>query len=305
MNNFVMMVGVVIVNYHNQSLTIHFVKDELSKIQEDLCVVIVNNGATQQSDDELISSLKAEPVSIDVFRKSDSNVYILSLSDNLGFAKANNLAVNFIDRYLKLDYILFANNDIVIEDISVIKQLIHELDANNRIGMIGPKIVGVNGENQSPFPYQSFWDRYVRMYFCTPFLSAEEKARRFGLNYSEKANEGFHYRIMGSFFMMRLSDYRTIGGMDPNTFLYAEEMILSERLKRINKGVYYYPHIMVQHIHGATTQKSMTHRAISLEKMKSECYYYHQYMHVPKWKLFVGCRLYKCMQSLKYLMRKR
>ena len=299
------MVGVIIVNYHNQPMTIHFTKNELAKLPDDLNVVIVNNDATVQSDHELVTALDAEVVNLELFRKSASGVYVISSQENLGFAKANNLAVNFINRYLKIDYLLFSNNDIVIQNSNIIRQLIKQLDADNRIGMIGPQIVGVKGEKQSPFPYQSFWDRYVRMYLYTPFMTKEKKAERFALNYQENAREGFHYRIMGSFFMMRHDDYKAIGGMDPSTFLYAEEMILSERLKQINKGVYYYPRTIVQHIHGATTKQSMTHRTISLEMMKSECYYYYQYMHVPKWELFIGCRLYKCMQFLKYIVKRQ
>ena len=300
-----MKTAVIIVNYHNQPLTIHFVKNELGKVSEELSVVIVNNDATRQSDGELVTALNAELVNNEAFRTSASDIYVISSPENLGFAKANNLAVDFINRYLKIDYLLFSNNDIVIQKSNIIRQLIKQLDADNRIGMIGPQIVGVKGEKQSPFPYQSFWDRYVRMYLYTPFMTKEKKAERFALNYQENAREGFHYRIMGSFFMMRHDDYKAIGGMDPSTFLYAEEMILSERLKQINKGVYYYPRTIVQHIHGATTKQSMTHRTISLEIMKSECYYYYQYMHVPKWELFIGCRLYKCMQFLKYIVKRQ
>lgn len=299
-----MKTAVIIVNYHNQPLTIHFVKNELGKVSEKLCVIIVNNDATSHSDGELVTALDAELVKEGTFRTSASSVYVISSPENLGFAQANNLAVDFIHNYLKTDYLLFTNNDIVIQDPDIIQQLIQKLDADYRIGMIGPQIVGIDGEKQSPFPYQLFWDRYVRMYLYTPFMTKEKKVERFELNYQENAREGFHYRIMGSFFLMRLADYLAIGGMDPGTFLYAEEMILSERLKQINKGVYYYPQAIVQHIHGATTKKSMTHRTICLEKMKSECYYYHQYMHVPELELFIGCRLYKCIQSLKYLVKR-
>ena len=298
------MVGVIIVNYQNQQLTVRFIRDELSKLSDELCVVIVNNGATSYSDEELIVSLHAERVTIDSFHASTSCVYLLSSPENLGFAKANNLAVDFINRYLKCEYLLFANNDIIIQDSNVIQQLTGKLKGNVDIGMIGPQVVGVNGEKQSPFPYQSFWDRYVRMYAYTPFLTKVRKDERFQLNYPQKALEGFHYRIMGSFFMMRLADYKAIDGMDPTTFLYAEELILSERLKQIGKGVYYDPQVSVLHEHGATTRKSMTSSAVREEQLKSECYYYHQYINVPKWELFIGCQLYRWMQFVKCIFRK-
>ena len=53
--------------------------------------------------------------------------------------------------------------------------------------------------------------------------------------------EGFCYWVQGSFFIMRTSDFMEIDMFDPNTFLYGEEPILAEKLKRIHKRMYFYP----------------------------------------------------------------
>ena len=81
-----MKTAVIIVNCHNQPLTIHFVKNELGKVSEELSVVIVNNDATRQSDGELVTALNAELVNNEAFRTSASDIYVISycyLSKNI------------------------------------------------------------------------------------------------------------------------------------------------------------------------------------------------------------------------------
>ena len=122
---------------------------------------------------------------------------------------------------------------------------------------------------------------------------------RFKLDYSSTAEEGFHYKIMGSFFMLRMADYITCGMMDEATFLYGEEVILSERLKTVNKKVYYYPGVCVIHEHGATTKKALGHRGINGYLLESLMYYYRTYRHEPKWKCLLCRGLYMLINKIK------
>ena len=71
---------------------------------------------------------------------------------------------------------------------------------------------------------------------------------------------------MGSFFIVKTQDFINCGMMDPNTFLYAEEIILSEKLKKINKQVYYFPSVTVLHEHGQTTSMHLNNNQMQKEK---------------------------------------
>lgn len=151
----------------------------------------------------------------------------------------------------------------------------------------------MKGELQSPEPYMSFWDRNVWMYLSTPFYSKEKKRQRFQLDYSRDAKEGFHYKLMGSFFMVRSKDFKECGMMDEHTFLYAEEPILTERMLKIGLQPYYYPQVAVLHNHGATTKKYFRSSQIEWIKFESECYYYLHYKHTPLWQIMVGKLVHK------------
>lgn len=293
------MFTIIIVNYKNEELTIQYIKKELSKIKSNPHVVIVNNEATKCSDEKLCKSLNAILVEDIESAPIESNCYVISTPMNQGFAKANNLAAKFSMRYLKTDFLLFSNNDIQIIDDDICERLIEKMKADPHIGMIGPKVVGLNGEYQSPEPFRNFLDRYCWMYLSTPFLSKEKKQKRFKIGYAANAEEGFHYKVMGSFFMLRTQDFMECGMMDPNTFLYAEEIILSERLKRIGKGVYYLPTVSIIHAHGGTTNKVLGHKGINRHLLDSETYYYKTYIKTPSWKILIGRLVYKTVNIVK------
>lgn len=142
-------------------------------------------------------------------------------------------------------------------------------------------------------------NRYVWMYILTPFITRKQKIKRFNLDYSTFAAEGYHYRVMGSFFIMPSQVFLEIGKMDPKTFLYAEEMILSERLKTIDKKVYFFPRTTVIHAHGTTTKKYLGKKYISKIQSTSEKYYYTQYCGVKKWKAKLYIAIYNLILKLK------
>ena len=76
--------------------------------------------------------------------------------------------------------------------------------------------------------------------------------------------------------------------MDPNTFLYGEEIILSERMKSIGKYSYYYPDVSILHEHGATIRKNKSQKMVSEMTFESESYYYSKYMNVPQVFIYLG-----------------
>lgn len=289
------MLSVVIISYKNNQRTIQYVQEELSKVSFPCKVVVVNNSATPESNTELANTLKAEIVEVGCSSANDSNVYIINNPVNSGFAKGNNIGAKFAIGVLNADYILFSNNDIKFIDCDVVERLEDKLKNLPEAGIIGPRVVGLKGESQSPEPYMSFWDRMVWMYLSTPFLSKKAKAKRFKLNYSQEAKEGFHYKIMGSFFMVRAKDFVDCGMMDEHTFLYAEESILTERMNAIGLKPYYYPKVSVLHDHGVTTKQHLKKNQVRDLKFESECYFYRHYKHTPLWQIWVGKIVHKLM----------
>lgn len=251
--------GVIVVNYGNPDRTVRFVRAECPKIGMEHMVFVVDNG----SGPDAVAQLN---------RELGKSAIIIRNPDNEGFARANNLGAQYAIEHFSPFYLLFVNNDIVFLDANVVDALAAKLETVPDAGMIGPKVVGLDGRLQSPEPFLTFPQRHILPYWGK-FLKRDN-------DYSERAQAGFHYRIMGSFMLMRTADFKACGGMDPATFLYAEESILSERLRKIGKGVWYEPSVSVIHEHGTTTSRAFGRRRIRRMKLESDIYYYKTYRKV-------------------------
>lgn len=276
------MLSIIIVNYKSESRTIEYISTELKKITSNFITVVVNNAATDESNNRLVNALNAELVkNIENIIDKKKRFYVIPHTENLGYARGNNLGTDFSKKHFKVDYFLFSNNDIRFVNIDVVERLVDKLSNLPNVAIIGPKVIGLDGKYQSPEPYYPFWLRYMARYWLQPFLPPKTKQSFLKFGYSERAKEGEHYKVMGSFFVARAKDYFKCEGMDPNTFLFSEEVILTERMKNIGKSVYYYPQVSILHEHGATISKSATNSVIQKLEFESESYYYLTYKKVP------------------------
>lgn len=295
------MLAVVIVSYKNNQRTIQYVREELSKITLPHRIIIVNNGSTIEESRELTDELGAELLGVKDVPSASNRIYVISNPENSGFAIGNNMGARMAMEYLDADFILFSNNDLRFLDTGVVEQLSQILKKHKEIGIIGPRIIGLDGKAQSPEPYIPFAKRHIWMYLLTPFISLKQKRRIFQLDYSEQAKEGVHYKLMGAFFMVRAEDFARCGMMDEHTFLYAEEPILTERMAKIGKQPYYYPQVSICHEHGQTIGKSYNTRKAAALMFESEVYYYRAYKNVG-YIQFLAARI---IRKLLYILHRR
>ena len=73
--------------------------------------------------------------------------------------------------------------------------------------------------------FSLFHIKFITSYWLTLFVSKKKKRAIMSLDYPNNAKEGDHYKLSGSFFLVRVSDFIKCGMMDPATFLYCEEEI--------------------------------------------------------------------------------
>ena len=297
------MIATIIVGYRNEALTTDYVRHELSKLDVDQTIVIVNNASTEDSCSTLKKELDACIVGADFSHfVADCRVYVIAVKENLGFAKANNLGVDFIRTYFpEIEYVLFTNNDIKIVDPQVVSTLISKYQAIDGIGMIGPNVLYTDGKRQTPMPKTYLW-RNMWETLCSPLLSLVKKA---SVDYCDQAQEGFHYTLAECFFISRLKDYVACGMMDPHTFLYAEGCILSERMRQIGLGYYFVPEVTVIHECGATTRQHLSSSKFMMI-IESYAYYYKAYRGYSAfsvWCYLSLARLQCLLSKLKSMLR--
>ena len=260
------MIGIVIVSYKNQDGTVAFINEQLPKIGVPWKAVVVDN-----SPQENVGKAIAERCGGVLLRHPDeaieeqSRVYVFSTLKNLGFARGNNLGADILARNFAVDYLLFSNDDIIISDSRVMEKMLLQFGKQQDVAIVGPRIVGKDNRDQSP-----------HYHIITPLRQIGWKLfRQFRRN---RAAALPAIEPLQSSYCYWVSDFSAVGGFDPRTFLYSEEVILSERMKRIGKRSYFTANTNVVHLGGCSTQQ-VNNQTLHRYLKQSNCIYYRNYLH--------------------------
>ena len=278
------MIGIVIVNYRTDALTVRFAREELPKIRRPWHLVVADAGATEEEAAALQEQLGGHATVLPV--------------PNKGFAYGNNRGAEWLRDHLRPEFILFSNNDIVLTSPEVADALAEKLTELPEAGAIGPEVIGLDGHRQGPEKYLGAWKKCVWMYLGTPFYSKSRKEEVFGLNYPAKAQEGWHYKLMGCFFMVPAEAFFAAGMFDEGTFLYAEENILSDRLAAIGKRCYYLPSVSILHEQGKTIGAKYDAYRRAVLQFDSLAYYYKKYRGYSRCEMGIISGLFRLIQRV-------
>ena len=268
------MLAVIIVNFGPPERTIYFVLNECVKIHTEHEVIIVDNASTDESYFRLTNDLP--------------RAHILRCYENQGFARGNNQGADYAIKHFHPSYLLFINNDIIFKNPDVIDALISQMKQHPEVGIMGPQILGLDGNRQGPFPRQTFGQRYLLATWGQLIYDSDEIKKRRQVGFAENAKEGPVGWVSGSCFIVDASAFQQVGGFDPGTFLYGEEQILAARFSQIMKTVYFYPVVTVIHEQGGVTKSYFDSVQVRKMRLKSESYYYRKYMRTPRWQLLLG-----------------
>lgn len=270
------MTGIVLINYHNYKEVIDFIENECRKLRE-IKIAIVDN-CESNYEFKILSKRY----------KTNDDIHVITKNLNLGYAKANNYGFNYLSKRYRLKYCLFSNTDIVICDSDVIDYLIAKLEQNPNIACVNPRITDENFKfNQTPYQYQKFYKGFIFKKLLYPFYFKRIKNGLWS-DLVSNAKEGIYYRLSGAFLLVKTKDFIECGMFDENTFLFAEESILSERFHRINKSCGYFPDKKIIHrIHG-TISLSNNSAQIALLMLKNNFYYQQKYRKIKKIDLYAA-----------------
>jgi N-acetylglucosaminyl-diphospho-decaprenol L-rhamnosyltransferase len=174
-------------------------------------------------------------------------VRLIRSATNVGFGRANNLALPFVDS----PFVLLLNTDAFVAEDSLEKALGY-MHADGRCGIVGVRLVGRDGEVQPSCRY-----------FPTPinvFLGRTGLTRRFpnvrmidGPDWAPPEVRHCDW-VPGCFYLIRREVIEHVGLFDPRFFLYYEEVDHCLATKRAGWSVVYLPTTTVVHIGGESAK---------------------------------------------------
>ena len=284
------LVPVIIIDYFTADRTRQCIEDFKRNIYgADLCFVIVDNSNDENNFKKLINNLTLNKTIIyksDIYYNKNDKLIFINPKENIGFAKGNNLGFKVVKRFYNFNECLFSNNDVHVGKFDIAK-MISDLRKNPKIAVVGPKVIGLDGKDQSPEEFKSIFKRYWKRGLLYPLNSSKIRKNiklknKYAINNESVEYSGYVYRVIGAFMLCDAVKFEQVGGFDEHTFLYAEELILSEKLKKYGYKTYFDCKLKVVHEGGYSTQRAFENDKRDKLKLDSDLYYYEKYVGTPK-----------------------
>ena len=186
---------------------------------------------------------RSQDDSVEVLRRDYPWVRLIANTENMGFARANNLAI----RQSQSDYVLLLNPDTIVEE-PTLRGVLDFMDAHPEAGGAGVMMHNSDGtlapESRRALP--------------TPWVSALKMlgfTRRYYMSHLPWDQPCRIEVISGAFCFLRRKALDQIGLLDEDFFMYGEDIDLSYRLLKGGWQNWYLP-LSITHFKGKSTYKS-------------------------------------------------
>jgi hypothetical protein len=190
--------------------------------------------------------------SADAVEKQFPEVKLIRKNQNLGFAKANNVGI----RSSSGEYVCLMNSDIVVMK-DCISRLLEYMDANTKVGVLGPKTLNADGTLQrSCFSLPTIWNSLCRVFALD---SVFPWSRIFGsrlMTYWAHDDIRTVEALNGCFLIVRRKALDEVGLLDEGFFIYGEDLDWCKRFGDCGWDVVFYPKAEAIHFGGASSSNA-------------------------------------------------
>lgn len=186
----------------------------------------------------------------DLVREQVPSARVIELPENVGFGAANNVGMEAAQG----DYYLLLNSDAWPQP-GAIEKLHAFAEANPRIGISGPRLVGADGQVQkSVRGFPTLWRLATEYLFLRKLAPRSRLLNSFygaGFDYCSRRPADF---LMGAVLLLRRDAVDEVGGFDPAFFMFSEEADLCYRMRAAGWSVEFTPDAEFVHLGGASTR---------------------------------------------------
>ena len=260
-------VSVIIVNYNVRD----FLQQSLVSLQKALKgirseIFVVDNA----SDDG----------SAEMVRKRFPRIRLIANTVNLGFAKANNLAL----KKARGKFLLLINPDTIVQE-DTIRVMVEFLKTHPDVGLAGCKIMNPDGSFQ-PACRRGFptpWVAFTRISGLSKLFPKTKIFGKYNLTYLNTEETYPVDAVSGSFMMLRHEMFVQVGGLDESYFMYGEDLDWCYRIRQAGWRIFYVHSTQIIHYKGESTRRSSI----------DEIHTFYEAMHLFVEKHFHSSRLFK------------
>jgi GT2 family glycosyltransferase len=172
--------------------------------------------------------------------------------ENFGFARANNIGI----AQSSGDYICLVNSDVKFLD-DCISPMVRYLSDHSGVGMVGPKMLGANGEvRRSTMRFPTVWNNFCRA-IGLDFLF--KRSRSFGgllmSDFDHRTTAPVEV-LNGWFLLVRRTAVERVGPLDAQFFMYGEDVDWCYRFRKAGESVVFFAEAGAIHYGGASSSNA-------------------------------------------------
>lgn len=235
-----MKLSVVIVNYN--------VKYYLEQCLRSACKAVCNVASAEI----IVVDNDSTDGSIEYLKERFPDVVFIASNENLGFARANNLAI----KQSKGEYVLLLNPDTIVAE-STFADFVEFMDSHPDAGAAGAYMLHADGtfapesRRGLPTPFVAF----CKMSGLTSLFPKSRLLGRYYMQYLDKNEVNQIEIISGAYMFLRRNALEKSGLLDEDFFMYGEDIDLSYRILKSGYKNYFLPSPIL-HYKGESTNKS-------------------------------------------------
>jgi GT2 family glycosyltransferase len=269
-------VSIIILNWNGWKDTIECLESIYKIDYPNYNVIVVDNGSEDDSINMILKYVKGEiniksdfsdfnndnkPIELFEFKNNEYDSFIKyetefkNISPNKklilikndydsGFSVGNNIGINFARENLNDEYIMLLSNDIIVAK-DFLDKLIAFASSNQEIGIVGPRVLYYDNPEKT-----AYLGRKVNLYTAkTSDIYNEQES------YLSSVEVDY---IVGCGLLIKNSVIEAIGILNPNYFLYYEDVDWCTRARKNGYNIYSVPESKIWHKISSEESNSLT-----------------------------------------------
>ena len=271
-----MKTAIVILNYNSKEDTIRYV-NEIKQYEVLDTIVVVDNNSSNPKEFEELETLKAE------------NIFVIKSDKNGGYSYGNNYGLKFLESLNQnYDFVVISNPDVEVKK-EAFEKCFEELENNDKIAVCSPIMLDKNQNHirrsswkiRTPRIDMANSSRLNQLLFYKLFKKGEYSEEDFK---KEKLEVDC---VSGAFFVIKFDVFKKIGYFDENVFLFYEEDILAQKLKKLGFGEMSLNNISFIHFESNSISKAMNYYNKMKRLQTSKMYYQKTYNKINGFQIFI------------------
>lgn len=280
----------IMMNYNKPNVSVVIVSWNAKKYLEQ-CLQSVLSCSDAATTEIIVVDNASSDGSPEHVKEKYPSVKLICNSDNLGFAKANNIGIN----HSHGKYLFLINSDVIVYP-NCFNSLVTYIESQPQIGVLGPRIIGIDGKVQrSCMGYPSLWNSFCRAIFIDAIFPNVKLFNGYMLSYWKHDAIKEVEVVNGCFWVIRHQALEKVGLLDENYFMYAEDIDWCKRFNDSDWKVVYYPLVEALHYGGASSANAPVRFYIEMQKANMKFFKKHYGI--------LSLNIYKCIMLLHQSLR--